>query len=342
MSFARGRFGIEYNPEGRRDESHPFRWILPVFALIALISFICARGCRKTAGHEADVVFDVPVAPQPPDTPPPPDTPALPIAHKAPPGAQTPPPAQPALPTQQTAAQQTSQPQNAARAPAPAQTNAAPHVSSKAVKAAERWLETARTRSPDEATLLARLADAERLGNVRIVRDTLEKLRRRNAMADLDDPFARRLGTLNAEMLFTPNGKERDGWTVQVAVKRGDNAQRIAREHGTTLAAVLKLNSLKDANRIRTGDKLRVLEFPRAELVVHASLRYADLTLNRRFFKRYDVSLPKKPANGSYPVTRDEGPMFRFDSLGLKFTPADREELALLLAPGSRIIVAPM
>jgi len=74
---------------------------------------------------------------------------------------------------------------------------------------------------------------------------------------------------------------------------------------------------------------------------VHASLRFADLSLNKRFFKRYDVAISPKTTRGYYPVTREEGPMDRFNTLGLKFSQADRDELAILLAPGSRIIVSP-
>ena len=339
MSFARGRYGVEYNPIQRGDDSHPFRWVLAVFALIALVSFLCTRGCRKDARGIPGSPVDAPSVPQPPKAPQQPDTPAklLPIAKReaSPPAMQQ--TAQ--TPTQNAATNSPSTPGKLSAAQKTA-TPAKP-IASKAVQAAERWLETARTRSPEEAALLARLADSERLGNTRIVRDTLEKLRRRNAMADLDDPFARRLGALNAEALFAAGSSERDGWTSVITVKRGDNAQRIAREHGTTLAALLRLNALKDPNRIRVGDKLRVLEFPRAELVVHASLKFADISLNKRFFKRYDVAIPPGLAAGAYPITREEGPIDRFNAMGLRFLPADRDEIALLLAPGARIIVSP-
>lgn len=310
MAFARGKYGVEYNPIGRSGDSHPFRWLFTLLAILAAVSLFVARGCRKTI-------------PPPVVDPPKPRATVAPVPSK-PTTAPTPAPT-PAVPNKRTVR---------TTSPAPVATTQA--------TAATNWLGTAQTRPAAEAALLARLADAERLGNKRIARDTLEKLRRSSAMADLDDQFARRLGALNAEILFTPPRGERDGWTVPVVVKRGDSAQRLAREHGTTLAAVLKLNSLKDANRIRIGDTLRMLEFPRAMLVVHAELRFADISLNGRFFKRYDVTFPKKPSNGSYQVTRNEGPMDRFAALGLKFSQSDREELALLLAPGSRIIVSPM
>jgi len=340
MSFARGRYGVEYNPVQRGGDSHPFRWVLFVFALVAIVSFLCARGCRKNTLQMPDQPVDAPSAPLPQPPKPSPDKPARPnSAEKPSPATSTKTPS--ASPSSQNKPNGAIADTGGNASTAAVEVKPKKPVSSKAVQAAERWLETARTRTPEEATLLARLADAERLGNKRIVRDTLEKLRRRNAMADLDDPFARRLGVLNAESLFAIGSKERDGWTTTITVKRGDNAQRIAREHGTTLAAVLKLNALKDANRIRIGDQLRVLEFPRAELVVHASLRIADLSLNKRFFKRYDVSLAPEPKIGAYPITREEGPMDRFNALGLKFFPADRDEIALLLAPGARIIVSP-
>ena len=338
MSFARGKFGIEYTPR-KADNSHPFRWLVSAFIVLAAVSFLCARGCRRDVPPDSPP--EVPGVPTPPETPPPPETPAQPVARNPQPTTRTSAPA-PRQPQHETT-KQTAQTESATREPThpQPQSSAGKAVSSKSAKAAAQWLEAANSRPPDETALLARLADAERLGKVTIVRDTLEKLRRRTSMADLDDLFARRLGAINSEMLFAAGAKERDGWTTLVEVKRGDNAQRIAREHGTTLAAVLKLNALKDANKIRSGDKLRILNFPHAELVVHASLHFADLSLNKRFFKRYDVANPPKANRGYYPVTREEGPMDRFNALGLKFSPADREELAILLAPGSRIIVSP-
>lgn len=347
MAFSRGRYGIEYHPEPRGGEGHHFRWLFAVLFVVTIASLLVARGCRKRG-------IEPLIEPPPAQT-----RPGLGSDDGAKSrgregggprkyGAKSQRPLERNA-SNASAAETTGAPTNAPahRGQAqigdePPRTHRGAHIPPPATIAATNWLETARTRPTAEAALLARLADAERLGNKRIARDTLEKLRRSSAMADLDDPFARRLGALNAEILFSAERGERDGWTVPVVVKRGDSAQRLAREHGTTLAAVLKLNSLKDANRIRTGDTLRILEFPRATLVVHAGLRFADISLSGRFFKRYDVAIPKKPAAGSYPVTRDDGPTDRFASLGLKFSPQDREELALLLAPGSRIIVSPM
>jgi len=46
---------------------------------------------------------------------------------------------------------------------------------------------------------------------------------------------------------------------VTYVVKRGDNLERIARRHNTTIKNLQELNHLKSRNRIYAGQKLRVL-----------------------------------------------------------------------------------
>ena len=206
-----------------------------------------------------------------------------------------------------------------------------------AAKLAEKWLSTASTRPQMERTLLERLADAERQGRFAIAADTIERLRTRPAMADLDDQLAQRLGALNFNLLMSG---AKNPWTTTVEVRRGDKLQRLAREHGTTMAAVLTLNNLKDSNHISVGQKIRLLEFPKAALVVHKGTKIADLTLNGKFFKRYYVATGSKTAPGPYPITRDKGPIDRFAELEIKAAASDRDELKMFLAPGSSLAIA--
>ena len=92
------------------------------------------------------------------------------------------------------------------------------------------------------------------------------------------------------------------------------------------------------------GRKLRVLEFPRAALVVHKQTRYADLSLGGKLFKRYYVTTKSGCAPGAYPITSksDEGPRSRFAALGIRIAPVDLLELDMFLAPGSLLTVSEM
>ena len=130
-------------------------------------------------------------------------------------------------------------------------------------------------------------------------------------------------------------------WTATVTVKRGDTLQRIAANHRTTQEALLRLNKLKDPNRLALGQTLRVLNFPDVDLVVHKQLQFADLMLKKRIFKRYYVTVRKDVTTGAYPVTNEPGARVtdRLRALLQQIAPSDRDELRLFLAPGSRITV---
>ena len=210
-----------------------------------------------------------------------------------------------------------------------------------AVSQAALWAGNSLSRSQRERTLLVRLADAERQGKLAIAVDTIEQLRQIPSMADLDDKLARRLGELNIRRLFSG---EPVPWIAETEVRRGQSVHRIAREHGTTVAAVRQLNGLSSAEEPSPGRRLRVLEFPRAAFVVHKQTRHADLTLNGKLFKRYYVSAGNKAAPGAYPITSvpQEGPRSRFAALGIRVSPPDMLELDMFLAPGSSLTVSEM
>lgn len=306
MSYTRGNFGIEYDAMRRdRDDRHLFRWSLVGIAVLAAVSFISARGCAKRVKL--------------PDFTPQPATvsgettfrPAVTSAmHGAPPSE---------------------------RPDADVQTARPPSAVPEAVRLVERWLANSGGRPALERTLLEKLLAAERAGNPALALDTIERLRQRPAMADLDEPLARRLGALNFQRLMSGRPTP---WTVVITTRRGDSPYRIAREHGTTVAAVLKLNGLEPDVKIKPGTTLRVLEFPRAALVVHRRTKQVDLTINGKFFKRYYASTGAATKPGSVLVTREAGPRTRFGELGIVFAPADLDEIAMLLPPGASVTVA--
>ena len=294
---------IEYDPSRRDDSSGGWKITASVvLVLIVVASFFSARGCFKSS----------PGPVQKPENPP--------IVAVAQPDVGA-----PAAKT------------NAAVA----MTDNLPSVQTAAVKEAESWAEKSSVRPQRERALLQRLADAERLGRLEIAVDTIEQLRARPSMADLEDKLARRLGCLNVRRLFSG---EPVPWVVETTVRRGQTVHRIAREHGTTVAAVRQLNGLGPREEPESGRKLRVLEFPKAALVVHKQTHHADLTLGGRLFKRYYLSTGRDTRAGAYPITSksEEGPRSRFAALGIRVAPADMLELDMFLAPGSMLTVSEM
>jgi len=179
--------------------------------------------------------------------------------------------------------------------------------------------------------LLMRLEEAERQHDVEMAVTTIEQLRALpgEPAADLDNALARRLGLLNVRLMF---GLKSAQWVSTVKVGPRQMASRIAAEYGSTFASLVKLNPGVDLERVRVGQQLYVLNHPRFNLVVRTRPRTADLQLNGKFFRRYDLlSAPKVP-EGAYE--------WRDVELGLKAT--DRAELDMLLPKATSVLVSEM
>ena len=296
---------VEYDASRRRDPSGGWRLAVYAVVLVAvLVSFISARGCF---GRKPSGKIEVKKS----------ETPSRP----------------------QTVPFKPSVSQSATKVPSvSAAVKAEP---SKAARQASSWAANASGRSQRERTLLLRLADAENQGRLAIAADTIMQLRAIPSMADIDDKLARRLGDLNIRRLFSG---EPVPWVSTTTVRRGQSVHRIAREHGTTVAAIRQLNSLSASEAPKAGRQLRVLHFPRAAFIVHKQTRHADLMLNGRLFKRYYVSVKKDTKTGAFPITSNanEGPRSRFSSLGIRVAPADMKELDMFLAPGSSLTISEM
>ena len=185
--------------------------------------------------------------------------------------------------------------------------------------------------------LLLKLEKAEAAQDVELAVATIEQLRALpgEAVADLDNSLARRLGELNIRRLFV--GKNRQ-WVKEVVVRRGDSATRIASENGSTLASLLKLNELPSADRLRIGQKLDVMDHPRFTIVVHRAAKYADLTLKGKFFKRYDIIAPVRAEEGNYETPAKLRAFLA--EKGIALSPADRAELDMLVPAKSSLLVS--
>ncbi len=231
---------------------------------------------------------------------------------------------------------QTSKPSDKAKTPPPAPSK----PPSAAALQAKRWLDGAANRSREERILLERLAQAEREGNMRIAIDSIEQLRKRPTMADIDDALARRLGALNVDYILSGQPTL---WTAEVELRGNDTPYLVARRYRTTVEAIRRLNNLAETHAFPLSmKKARVLEFPRASLVVRQKMHVADFTLNGKFFKRFYVSTSADTKPGAYPIGRGkgEGPLERFKALGLRFAPVDEAELRMFLAPGAQLTVS--
>lgn len=193
-----------------------------------------------------------------------------------------------------------------------------------------------RNRPVKARNLLMRLAEAERSRDMEMAVTTIEQLRTLpgSPVADLDDKLARRLGDLNMIRLFEGRCGQ---WVKSVTVKRGDSASRIAAENGSTLASLARLNG-GSVDRIVLGRNLYVMDHPRFSLAIRRRTRIADLSLNGKFFRRYDLVGAAEGRDGAYETAANPRALWR--SAGVEFSPDDRAELDLLLPAGSRVLVS--
>ena len=186
--------------------------------------------------------------------------------------------------------------------------------------------------------LLMRLEEAEKRRDLEMAVTTIEAIRALpgSPAADLDDALARRLGALNVRRLFERRNAQ---WVKEVVVKRGDSASRIAAENGSTLASLAALNG-GNVDRIVIGRHLYVMNHPRFGLVIHRRTRTADLSLNGKFFKRYDLLDAVRAKEGAYELPERRRPFWT--NIGAQLKPADRDELETLLPAGTPVLISEM
>lgn len=309
MSYARGRFGIEYTPRRQSDnKSGGLRWLLVVIGLLLIGSFIVARLLSRQ--KPARIEIEDRPAPEPTIVTTPPSPAPTPASTPAPRTVTT----------------------VAPRPPPPA-------PDPKAMRDAVKLLDTVHQRPAAERVLLEKLAAAERQGEIVVAIDTIKRLCDRPAVADLHPRLWERLGQLNMQLFLSDRSSP---WTARVTVKRGDSRDRLARDNHTTSAALDRLNPDTNWKGIRPGDVIRVLQNPRAVLVIHKGLGFADLSLKGAFFHRYSFSGGARATAGVYPVSREPGKTAHayLRDLGVTFSPQDRSDLEMFLAPESSITVS--
>lgn len=183
-------------------------------------------------------------------------------------------------------------------------------------------------RPPKVRNLLMRLEAAEKTRDIEMAITTIEQLRTLPGApaADLDDKLARRLGELNALRLFELKSPQ---WVREVTVKSGDTASRIAAEYGSTFASLKRLND-GPMDKVKIGQTLFVLNHPRFNLVVHRRSKTADLQLNGKFFKRYDLRTTEGLKDGA------------FEWREVSLSADERKELDVLLPRTTSVLISEM
>lgn len=311
MSRIRDIYGIEYDSRRMNDDSSGPRWIVVAVVVVAVISLgwtliIRFRASEDPTGAEkAPETKDAPVetlVSQAPSRPPPAVVPP-------PPPVQVPPP--------------------------PVVVPEEPPVQTVTPKMKDSYPK----RPVKVRNLLMRLEEAEKRKDVEMAVTTIETIRALPGApaADLDDSLARRLGSLNLKRLFVLRNAQ---WVKVVTVKRGDSVSRLAVENGSTVASLLKLNGGK-LDKVVLGRKLYVMNHPRFNLIIHRRSRTADLCLNGKFFRRYDLIGGVTGKEGAYELpsrTRN----FWQGELGVQLKAADRAELELLMPTGAAVLISEM
>ncbi len=185
--------------------------------------------------------------------------------------------------------------------------------------------------------LLMRLTEAERDRDLSRQVETIELLRAApgNPVADIDHLLVKRLGRLNFRWMF---GTDRSPWTVEITPRKGNSAERLAKEQGMTVAALLKLNRWRTPDEMRPGKPVRALNHPNFALIVHPRNRLVELMLDGKLFKAYELTRAASLAPGLYSLPDDYAGQFA--RLGLSFAPADLAELSLFLMPRAPLFVA--
>ena len=76
--------------------------------------------------------------------------------------------------------------------------------------------------------------------------------------------------------------------------------------------------------------------------MIHKGLGFADLSLKGAFFNRYSFTGGARATAGVYPVSREPGKTAHayLRDLGVTFSPKDRSDLEMFLAPESSITVS--
>lgn len=107
-----------------------------------------------------------------------------------------------------------------------------------------------------------------------------------------------RLAELAEEMIFGSRRIKGDPLVAGYVIKSGEVLVDIAKRHKVTAQLLAKINNLKDVNRIRAGQNIKLIEGP-FHVEIHKSTHEMFLYLQDTFVRRFQVGLGE---DGSTPV----------------------------------------
>jgi len=195
-------------------------------------------------------------------------------------------------------------------------------------------------RPPKVRSLLLKLDDAAKNSDLEMQVSAIEQicaLPAADSAQDIVSDLIPRLGCLNWSWLFDRHNPQ---WVDEVVVKRGDSADRIAREHGCTLESMKRLNGWADASRLAVGSRVKVMNHPVFTIVVYKRMKVVDLYLKGKLFKRYflpDAADAGQCAPGVYKAPARPGSYLR--RIGVELEGGDADELDMLVPAGARMNV---
>ncbi len=167
--------------------------------------------------------------------------------------------------------------------------------------------------------MLAKAEEAEKIGDLLGARGQYLEIIRRTTDDKVRVNAEKRLGTINIELVLSDR---RMPEKKLYKVRRRDRLERIAQMHKTTQELIQRSNGIKDRNRIRAGQTLKIFT-GRFSIVVSKSRNDLVLYCNGDFFKRYRVGSGKRDSTetGDFKVTlkKEKPTWYRRDGPPVKF-----------------------
>lgn len=170
--------------------------------------------------------------------------------------------------------------------------------------------QAAKGASAEIRTLLDQVTAFEAADDLVGARQTLFQILPRRDADDVRAFIERQIGNVNTTLVF---GDRPMPEKTTHTVAAGDVISKLARRYGNTQDYLLRANGIEKPESLRIGRVIWVLKAPVFELTVFKRSNSAVLTLNGRFFKRYETGhgRPELIPSGTYVIrSRTKDPSY--------------------------------